>query len=317
MMDAGHWHLGQERHDRQFLAAGPDLRVDRPKRIASIVINSVSHDTRVLKEADSLAAAGYSVAVFGIQDNRCSAAKTVRDSGVVIWRAERVNRSSLTLRFIAGLLRLGAVGCLVAGLTALLMLASGLTERPIGVIVVGIFVVVPWLLLGLLGFRRAARASGRADHLAASVRDERSAEDRVDPTVILPDATVRPDGRSGSSPPQPIRATRGVAHTKGGFVSQSHNAVEAVIAWARKRVSKVLLKRDYERISANRAYFGDFDPFGDFDLIFGAAKLNLKIVETPVHYRRRTYGDIKIERWKHGWLLVRMCALALAKLKFK
>ena len=213
--------------------------MDRPKRIAAIVINSVSHDTRVLKEADSLAAAGYSVAVFGIQDNRCSAAKTVRDSGVVIWRAERVNRSSLTLRFIAGLLRLGAVGCLVAGLTALLMLASGLTERPIGVIVVGIFVVVPWLLLGLLGFRRAARASGRADHLAASVGDERPAEDRVDPTVISPDANIRPDGRGGSSRPQPIRATRGVAHTRGGFVSQSHNAVEAV----RKRVFNTLLRR--------------------------------------------------------------------------
>ncbi len=79
--------------------------------------------------------------------------------------------------------------------------------------------------------------------------------------------------------------------------------------------TKVLLKRDYERIKANRAYFGDFDPFGDFDLLFGAAKLNLKIVEMPVHYRARTYGDIKIDRWKHGLLLLRMCLVAFKKLK--
>ncbi len=80
--------------------------------------------------------------------------------------------------------------------------------------------------------------------------------------------------------------------------------------------TKALLKEDYERIKANRAYFGDFDPFGDFDLLFGAAKLNLKIVEVPIRYRARTYGDIKIERWKHGVLLLRMCLIALKKLKF-
>ena len=54
------------------------------------------------------------------------------------------------------------------------------------------------------------------------------------------------------------------------------------------------LPRDYERIAANRAFFGDFDPFGDFDLLFGAARLNLKIVEMPVRYARRTYGDTKV-----------------------
>ena len=62
--------------------------------------------------------------------------------------------------------------------------------------------------------------------------------------------------------------------------------------------------RDYERLAANRAYFGDFDPFGDFDLIFGAAKLNLKIAEIPIRYRDRTYGETNIQRWKHGWLLL-------------
>jgi SAM-dependent methyltransferase len=80
--------------------------------------------------------------------------------------------------------------------------------------------------------------------------------------------------------------------------------------------TKVLFKRDYEQIAANRAYFGDFDPFGDFDLIFGAAKLNLKIVEIPIHYRERTYGSTNISRFKHGWLLLQMTVYAMRKLKF-
>ncbi len=79
--------------------------------------------------------------------------------------------------------------------------------------------------------------------------------------------------------------------------------------------TKVLWKRDYLRIAANRAHFGDFDPFGDFDLLFGAARLNLKIVDLPIRYRDRSYGDIKIERFKHGWLLLKMCGVALRKLK--
>ena len=81
--------------------------------------------------------------------------------------------------------------------------------------------------------------------------------------------------------------------------------------------TKVLLKRDYEKIAANRNFFGDFDPFGDFDLIFGAAKLNLKIVEIPIRYRERTYGDIKIERFRHGFLLLKMSWLALKKFKLR
>ncbi len=79
--------------------------------------------------------------------------------------------------------------------------------------------------------------------------------------------------------------------------------------------TKALLKSDYERIAQHRSFFGDFDPFGDFDLIFGASKLNLKIVEIPVRYRQRTYGSTKISRFSHGWLLLRMCSLALRKLK--
>jgi ubiquinone/menaquinone biosynthesis C-methylase UbiE len=80
--------------------------------------------------------------------------------------------------------------------------------------------------------------------------------------------------------------------------------------------TKVLWKRDYERIAANRSYFGDFDPFGDYDLIFGAAKLNLKIIDLPIRYRERTYGSTNISRWKHGLLLIRMVAFAARRIKF-
>jgi glycosyltransferase involved in cell wall biosynthesis len=80
--------------------------------------------------------------------------------------------------------------------------------------------------------------------------------------------------------------------------------------------TKVLRRSDYERIAANRAYFGDFDPFGDFDLLFGAARLNMRIVDVPVRYRDRTYGSTNIHRWRHGWLLLRMVLFAARKLKF-
>ena len=80
--------------------------------------------------------------------------------------------------------------------------------------------------------------------------------------------------------------------------------------------TKVMWKKDYEEIAANRSYFGDFDPFGDFDLIFGAAKLNRKIIDLPIRYRERTYGATNISRWKHGLLLLRMVAFAARRIKF-
>ena len=80
--------------------------------------------------------------------------------------------------------------------------------------------------------------------------------------------------------------------------------------------TKVLWRADYQRIKANRTVFGDFDPFGDFDLLFGAAKLNLKIVEVPIRYRDRLYGTTKISRFRHGLLLLRMSWIALRRLKF-
>ncbi len=80
--------------------------------------------------------------------------------------------------------------------------------------------------------------------------------------------------------------------------------------------TKVLWRKDYDLIAENRTYFGDFDPFGDYDLIFGAAKLNLKIVDLPIRYRERTYGSTNISRWKHGILLLRMVAFAARRIKF-
>jgi SAM-dependent methyltransferase len=79
--------------------------------------------------------------------------------------------------------------------------------------------------------------------------------------------------------------------------------------------TKVLTRKNYQRIKAGRTYFGTFDPFGDFDLIFGASKLNLKFAEVPVRYASRRYGSTQISRFRHGLLLLRMVAFAYRKLK--
>ncbi|MHB8856324.1 MAG: glycosyltransferase [Bellilinea sp.] len=80
--------------------------------------------------------------------------------------------------------------------------------------------------------------------------------------------------------------------------------------------TKVVFKEDYELIVSNRAYFGNFDPFGDYDLLFGAARLGLKIVDLPIRYRERIYGTTNIQRWRHGWLLLKMVLVAARRLKF-
>lgn len=80
--------------------------------------------------------------------------------------------------------------------------------------------------------------------------------------------------------------------------------------------TKVLSREAYDVIAANRSYFGDFDPFGDFDLLFGAAKISLKIVDVPIRYRQRRYGSTNIDRWRHGVVLLRMAAFAARKLRF-
>ncbi len=80
--------------------------------------------------------------------------------------------------------------------------------------------------------------------------------------------------------------------------------------------TKVISAQNWEKLVNNRSYFGDFDPFGDFDLIFGASKLGLKIIEVPIRYRAREYGETNISRFRHGWLLLKMVFFAMNKIKF-
>ena len=79
--------------------------------------------------------------------------------------------------------------------------------------------------------------------------------------------------------------------------------------------TKLISKENYLKIAENRSYFGDFDPFGDYDLLFGASKLNLKIAEIPIRYAARNYGVTQISRFRDGWLLIRMIGFAWRKLK--
>jgi len=102
----------------------------------------------------------------------------------------------------------------------------------------------------------------------------------------------------------------------------ANNTFAAIFSWLlNQRVTdtlcgtKVLRKSDYEKIARNRSYFGNLDPFGDFDLIFGACKLSLKIVELPIRYSARKYGDTQISRFRHGWILLKMVFVAFNKMK--
>jgi SAM-dependent methyltransferase len=79
--------------------------------------------------------------------------------------------------------------------------------------------------------------------------------------------------------------------------------------------TKALRRADYVRLKQGRAYFGDFDPFGDFDLIFGAAKLGLRCIEVPIRYASRTYGETQISRFSHGFMLLRMVIFAFFRIK--
>jgi len=79
--------------------------------------------------------------------------------------------------------------------------------------------------------------------------------------------------------------------------------------------TKVLHRSAYELIAAGRPYFGEFDPFGDFDLLLGGARFNLRIVDLPVRYQPRSYGTTNISRWRHGLLLFRMTGFAFWKFR--
>jgi hypothetical protein len=79
----------------------------------------------------------------------------------------------------------------------------------------------------------------------------------------------------------------------------------------------MLWRSDYEQLKKRIAVLGDFDPFGDFNLLFGACLLNLKIRDLPVRYRDRTYGETNISRFAHGWLLLKMTWFGLRRLKWR
>ncbi len=79
--------------------------------------------------------------------------------------------------------------------------------------------------------------------------------------------------------------------------------------------TKVMRRSDYYRLRDGKAYFGDFDPFGDFDLIFGASKLNLKSIDMPIRYAAREYGETQISRFRHGVMLLKMVVFAFFKVK--
>jgi SAM-dependent methyltransferase len=79
--------------------------------------------------------------------------------------------------------------------------------------------------------------------------------------------------------------------------------------------TKALRRSHYQRLKGEHAFFGNFDPFGDFHLIFGAAKLNLKTVEIPIRYGARVYGKTNISRFRDGLLLFKMVRFAFLKMK--
>jgi hypothetical protein len=79
--------------------------------------------------------------------------------------------------------------------------------------------------------------------------------------------------------------------------------------------TKVLFKSDWEKILKQRKFLGNSDPFGDFDLIFGAVKQNLKLIDIPVHYKDRTYGSTQIRRFWHGMILIKMCFIGALKFR--
>ncbi len=81
--------------------------------------------------------------------------------------------------------------------------------------------------------------------------------------------------------------------------------------------TKMMMRSDYERMLRRIEPFGEFDPFGDFNLLFGAALLDLRIRDVPVRYRDRTYGQTNISRFRHGWLLLKMTWWGLRHLRWR
>jgi SAM-dependent methyltransferase len=79
--------------------------------------------------------------------------------------------------------------------------------------------------------------------------------------------------------------------------------------------TKLFSRKDYERFVQWRKLFGDFDPFGDFELIFPAAILGLGIIDVPVPYKARIYGKTNINRFRDGYVLLKMTFIAFFYVK--
>lgn len=79
--------------------------------------------------------------------------------------------------------------------------------------------------------------------------------------------------------------------------------------------TKLMRRDDYARMVRWRRDFGDFDPFGDFELLFPAATLGLGLVDVPIRYRARTYGSTQISRFRHGLMLLKMTFIGFLRLK--
>jgi len=79
--------------------------------------------------------------------------------------------------------------------------------------------------------------------------------------------------------------------------------------------TKLVARHDYQRMIAWRKDFGDFDPFGDFELLFPAAILGMSIVDIPIRYRARTYGSTNINRFRHGLMLLKMTLTGLFRIR--
>jgi ubiquinone/menaquinone biosynthesis C-methylase UbiE/glycosyltransferase involved in cell wall biosynthesis len=137
------------------------------------------------------------------------------------------------------------------------------------------------------------------------------------PRFFLPIATGKADLVNGTRLVYPMekRAMRFINYLGNWFFS-------VLFTWLLEQPirdtlcgTKALNKSSYQKIKEGRAYFGEFDPFGDFDLLFGAARQNLRIIEVPVRYRRRTAGVSKVRVSTHGWLLLAMSLIGFRRLK--
>lgn len=79
--------------------------------------------------------------------------------------------------------------------------------------------------------------------------------------------------------------------------------------------TKLISREDHFRYLRWLEDFGDFDPFGDFQLLFPSAELCLGTVDVPIVYKARTYGSTNINRFRDGWILLKMTFQGFIKIK--